>query len=357
MGLEEHVKKEKTGKKAGIAGKKNTPGKKRGGNKKYMNPFLHRAAALRRIASMRADRAATAGYRDIMCLIYYCALRSAGFPDDEALAATLGLNRLFDCPLPEKELVSAMSAARRKPYWFSNRRIIDMLALTEEEQKQTGLLPMGKREREKNKKRERKEKRNRLILELVSGGMSVTEAAKKARCSRSTAYHIVGRAGRSHTAPSANPYSHTSGSLGAAGEPYSRKAAGRSQTPGKGAGEPDARQGAGQSHTAPAGAAGKPDSRKAAGGTGSVRAGKKTETEAATKKAVLPPPLPMDELIKRVDSEMSRASKTSRVGSAVSRVADAVSRVSSAISRMSDRRDNENQDDTGPYGENAVPVT
>lgn len=111
-----------------------------------------------------------------------------------------------------------------------------------------------------------------MILELAADGMSVTEAAKKAGCSRSTAYYIIGLAG----------------------------------------------------------------------GADSVRAGEKTE-KAATKKAGISPPDPMDVLIKKTKIAMSMAS--------------AVSRMFNRWNNTGTAQENENQDDTGLYGKNAMAVT
>ena len=74
------------------------------------------------------------GFRDLYCLIVYCAYLSSGTADEIAWAKTIGLNESFQRPLPEKELRSYMSSATEKKYRFTFEKVIEYLDIDEKEQ-------------------------------------------------------------------------------------------------------------------------------------------------------------------------------------------------------------------------------
>ncbi|MCC0728726.1 DNA-binding response regulator [Clostridioides sp. ZZV14-6045] len=129
------------------------------------------------------------------------------FMEDEvqALECTLELNEQFIKPLREYEVVkhtkSAETAYKSKKYKFKNRTLIDLLGITEEEQKHLKTI-IGKKEaneREKEAKKlarrnengltsreQEKQDKINLIKQLKEKGLNNNQIAKELKINRST---------------------------------------------------------------------------------------------------------------------------------------------------------------------------
>lgn len=150
---------------------------------KYMEEKIRHLIKVRREEGLDEN-----GFRDLYCLIVYCAYLSSGTADEIAWAKTIGLNESFQRPLPEKELRSYMSSATEKKYRFTFEKVIEYLDIDEKEQETICLKPAGvrKKEREMAKKRaeenrkrrkEEKEKKKLRVLELLMKGYTQQKIA------------------------------------------------------------------------------------------------------------------------------------------------------------------------------------
>ena len=146
------------------------------------------------------------GFRDLYCLIVYCAYLSSGTADEIAWAKTIGLNESFQRPLPEKEVRSYMSSATEKKYRFTFEKVIEYLDIDEKEQETICLKPAGvrKKEREMAKKRaeenrkrrkEEKEKKKLRVLELLMKGYTQQKIAGIIGCTQSTVSKVIKESG------------------------------------------------------------------------------------------------------------------------------------------------------------------
>ncbi|MFR2035271.1 MAG: helix-turn-helix domain-containing protein [Anaerobutyricum sp.] len=142
------------------------------------------------------------GFRDLYCLIVYCAYLSSGTADEIAWAKTIGLNESFQRPLPEKELRSYMSSATEKKYRFTFEKVIEYLDIDEKEQETICLKPAGvrkkeremaKKQAEENRKRrkEEKEKKKLRVLELLMKGYTQQKIAGIIGCTQSTVSKVI----------------------------------------------------------------------------------------------------------------------------------------------------------------------
>lgn len=136
------------------------------------------------------------GIRDLMLLILYNAYLSAGKTQEEGREAIDDLNERFSHPLTDKEINSYMSTSTRKKYKFSNKKIIELLAMSKSEQEMLDFYDGdssnkidGKNECKKNEK----EERNNRILDLNCKGYSQQDIAKEVGCSQSTVSRIIGK--------------------------------------------------------------------------------------------------------------------------------------------------------------------
>ncbi|HEK8872917.1 TPA: DNA-binding response regulator [Clostridioides difficile] len=129
------------------------------------------------------------------------------FMEDEgqALECTLELNKQFVKPLKENEVVkhtkSAETAYKGKKYKFKNSTLIDLLGITEEEQKHLkSIIGTNEKYRRKNIKRnenrrnengltnreQEKQDKINLIKQLKDNGLNNNQIAKELKINRST---------------------------------------------------------------------------------------------------------------------------------------------------------------------------
>lgn len=168
---------------------------------KYMEEKIRHLIKVRREEGLDEN-----GFRDLYCLIVYCAYLSSGTADEIAWAKTIGLNESFQRPLPEKELRSYMSSATEKKYRFTFEKVIEYLDIDEKEQETICLKPAGvrKKEREMAKKRaeenrkrrkEEKEKKKLRVLELLMKGYTQQKIAGIIGCTQSTVSKVIKESG------------------------------------------------------------------------------------------------------------------------------------------------------------------
>ena len=168
---------------------------------KYMEEKIRHLIKLRREEGLDEN-----GFRDLYCLIVYCAYLSSGTAEDIAWGKTIALNESFQRPLPEKELRSYMSSATEKKYRFTFEKVIEYLDIDEKEQETIRLKParVRKEEREMAKKRakenrvrrkEEKEKKKLRVLELLMKGYTQQKIAGIIGCTQSTVSKIIKEAG------------------------------------------------------------------------------------------------------------------------------------------------------------------
>ena len=168
---------------------------------KYMEEKIRHLIKLRREEGLDEN-----GFRDLYCLIVYCAYLSSGTAEDIAWGKTIALNESFQRPLPEKELRSYMSSATEKKYRFTFEKVIEYLDIDEKEQETIRLKParVRKEEREMAKKRakenrvrrkEEKEKKKLRVLELLMKGYTQQKIAGIIGCTQSTVSKIIKKAG------------------------------------------------------------------------------------------------------------------------------------------------------------------
>jgi len=164
----------------------------------HIDNMIRSLIELRRSAGEMED-----GYRDLYCLIVLSAYLSNDTPEDEAWNRVVALNNSFKNPLPEKELRSYMSTARRKKYKYRNETIIEYLGIDDEEQKALGFYPANvhyyeerQKARERGQKRRKmKEKRDIKIIELFAKGVLQEKIAELVGCAQSTVSKILKAAG------------------------------------------------------------------------------------------------------------------------------------------------------------------
>ncbi|VIG12149.1 replication protein [Clostridioides difficile] len=125
--------------------------------------------------------------------------------DEQALECTLELNEQFIKPLREYEVVkhtkSAETAYKSKKYKFKNSTLIDLLGITEEEQKHLKTIIGKKEANEREKKAKKLARRNEngltsreqekqdkinLIKQLKEKGLNNNHIAKELKINRST---------------------------------------------------------------------------------------------------------------------------------------------------------------------------
>lgn len=153
---------------------------------------------LTKLITYRQSRGLTScGYRDIVCLLLCGAYCSSGESVDAAIGAVKRINRVFDVPMTEKELLAYMGACLHKKYKFGNDYMISVLGITEEEQGLLGIRGTKKAARQaaRDKKKQKKEERDALILELHKKGMTQMEIASRTGASQPTVSRIIRCAG------------------------------------------------------------------------------------------------------------------------------------------------------------------
>ena len=168
---------------------------------KYMEEKIRHLIKLRREEGLEEN-----GFRDLYCLIVYCAYLSSGTAEEIAWEKTMALNEGFQHPLLEKELRNYMSSATEKKYRFTFEKVIEYLDIDEKEQETICLKPAGvrKKEREMAKKRaeenrkrrkEEKEKKKLRVLELLMKGYTQQKIAGIIGCTQSTVSKVIKESG------------------------------------------------------------------------------------------------------------------------------------------------------------------
>ena len=143
------------------------------------------------------------GKRELFAYIYYSTCIGAGYDDNTAVNMTLKMNERFGSPLRGKEVTRI---ACRKPYKLTNARIIDDLAISEDEQRSLGTVasdqtPGTGRSRNRNAKRDaarrdQKRKRDETIIALWEKLQSINKAAKDAGVAYGTVKKVLKSAGK-----------------------------------------------------------------------------------------------------------------------------------------------------------------
>lgn len=110
------------------------------------------------------------------------------------------MNRRFAVPLPERELRAYLSSSEKVRYKLSNQKIIDLLAITPEEQAAIGFYPGGSgqnnlREQQRQEARDRKADRDAKICELYINGQNQKAIAEAVGCSEATVGRVLRREG------------------------------------------------------------------------------------------------------------------------------------------------------------------
>lgn len=152
------------------------------------------------LVQLRAIRNAAIGeeMRDRFCFAVYCLLL-ADYSKFEAWQRLLHFNNGFKEPLNERKLAQMMSSATKKEYKISNKKLIEMLEITEEEQRRVklyaveGLRVVG---RGSNFTRDlirdtNKTERNRKIIELHEEGTPKAEISRILGVSRNTVKSVL----------------------------------------------------------------------------------------------------------------------------------------------------------------------
>ncbi|WP_270642132.1 DNA-binding response regulator [Paraclostridium sordellii] len=155
---------------------KATAPKKRGRPKKVVYVFNERSLYLARITDLvklcELRSYDIEGEREMILFLYRYYLNYFFEDENKALNDTLELNRMFDKPLTEKEAIKATESAERaykskdKDYKYKNETLIELLQITEEEQKHM-LTIISKNE---YKARHRAREKNRYASKLKEQG-------------------------------------------------------------------------------------------------------------------------------------------------------------------------------------------
>lgn len=161
---------------------------------------------------MKTYRGQRAGMREMMLFLYRYNIRLTGASSEQALIMTRDLNERIAYPLNDKELVQVTASADRAIkgheglYRYTNKRLIDLLKITEHEQQSLKTIKIIQESKEDRKKRKSNEyiarvhkKGNKTksehkadqilkIKELLENGKSVQEIMADLSISKSTFY-------------------------------------------------------------------------------------------------------------------------------------------------------------------------
>ena len=138
--------------------------------------------------------------RNNLSLIVYCSLRMA-YDHEEALDRLEAFNEGFADPMTDRELAAVIHTAKKKAYKYSNAKIIEFLAITQEEQDAIGLHPArgpyrpfstGKSNASRDAvRRALKADRDHKILSMAAEGTSQAEIARILEISRTTVHKVI----------------------------------------------------------------------------------------------------------------------------------------------------------------------
>ena len=165
---------------------KATAPKKRGRPKKVVYVFNERSLYLARITDLvklcELRSYDIEGEREMILFLYRYYLNYFFEDENKALNDTLELNRMFDKPLTEKEATKATESAERvyksknKDYKYKNETLIELLQITEEEQKHMITIIS----KDEYKARHRAREKNRYANKLKEEGKMTKQEQLKA---------------------------------------------------------------------------------------------------------------------------------------------------------------------------------
>lgn len=163
---------------------------------------MFRQAKLGQLLTLRQQSGQQAG-EELRDLFLFCLYNSWGrvCPDHEAIMERVeAMNQRFAVPLPERELRAYLSSSEKVRYKLSNKKIIDLLAITPEEQAAIGFYPGGSgqnnlREQQRQEARDRKADRDAKICELYMDGKNQKAIAEAVGCSEATVGRVLRREG------------------------------------------------------------------------------------------------------------------------------------------------------------------
>lgn len=163
---------------------------------------IFRQAKLGQLLTLRQQSGQQAG-EELRDLFLFCLYNSWGrvCPDHEAIMERVeSMNRRFLVPLPDRELRAYLRSSEKVRYKLSNQKIIDLLAITPEEQSAIGFYPGGSgqnnlREQQRQEARDRKAERDAKICELYIDGQNQKAIAAAVGCSEATVGRVLRREG------------------------------------------------------------------------------------------------------------------------------------------------------------------
>lgn len=152
-----------------------------------------RIEALNKLIEMRKDEV---GQRHMTLFIAYQTL-AVIYNEQDAYIVLKAMNSRYVCPLSERELMGIVrSTKRKKPCKYTNKKIQQILNISEYECGQIGFMQHNARKEErariKAKHKKEREERNQLILEFVDMGFySYAEIALRFGVSKSLVKQIA----------------------------------------------------------------------------------------------------------------------------------------------------------------------
>ena len=162
-----------------------------GGNPNYSSANERETALLNLIGFRQENGTARPGSenRDIVLFNVYC-IWSKILSHEDIMQRLYRINEMFIVPMRKKEIDAYMSSARKVQYTITNRKLIEKLKITPEEQAEIGLF-VATRDISRKQRREEKEQRNRRIVELHEQGTPQQEIADEVGCSRRTVINVL----------------------------------------------------------------------------------------------------------------------------------------------------------------------
>lgn len=154
-----------------------------------LSAFSMRKKNLEMLQALRDD---WTGCREILCFIYYNCLYMMGLPDKEELLASFNGN--FSVPLPQRELDNITEHIGNRPngaYRYSDRKIAEVLSLTQDETALCSLTGDSQREKLRRERIRTKIARNREVLQQLSQGLLYSDVANNTGISLRTIKRIV----------------------------------------------------------------------------------------------------------------------------------------------------------------------
>jgi DNA-binding CsgD family transcriptional regulator len=164
----------------------------------YESTGVRRVIQLVKLRNLRNNEAGSE-MRDYFNFSVYNALRM-NYDHEEAMKRLESFNAGFREPMTPAELDNCVSSAEKKGgYSYKNETLIELLAVTPEEQQAIGLFPVrGFRRRKPNASRDEarktlKEDRDSKILALIEKGVSQAETARILNIGKNTVGRVLKR--------------------------------------------------------------------------------------------------------------------------------------------------------------------